>query len=198
MKFEAWMTTEILQHWFTFHFLEEIKEQYGDTQVILMLDNAGPHPTDLGDDQEQVNVMYLPANTTPLIQPMDQGIIYTLKYGFMKLYYNRILQYVMQNPTEEDPLVPFMKTYTIYDAIKDIGTSWDNIGTQISHKCFEPILDTTKFMKAYNEKHRTASEWPGHSFRGFQVGVADDHTQRTLVMIRTRLMLCIYLPIRHH
>ena len=74
--------------------------------------------------------------------------------------------------------MPFMKTYTINDAIMDIGTSWEKIGTQISHKCFEPILDTTQFMKAYNEKNGTAREWPGDSFRGFQRGVADDEERK--------------------
>ena len=69
----AWMNSEILLHWFTFCFLDEIKEKYGSRyKVILMLDNNGSHPFDLGSGYEtQVNVMYLPANTTPLIQPMD-------------------------------------------------------------------------------------------------------------------------------
>ena len=166
----AWMTQEILHHWFIFYFLDEIKERYGtDVKIILMLDNAGSHPNDLGDGYKHlVNVMYLPANTTPLIQPMDQGIIYMLKYNYMRLYYERLLKYVMIHHTVEDPLVPFVKTYTIKEALMDIGTAWEKIDEQLCHKCYENVLDTEKFMTLYNEQHNTAMSWPGASFRGFK------------------------------
>ena len=70
----------------------------------------------------------------------------------MKIYYEKILEYVIKHPTVEDPLVPFKKTYTIKDAIMDIGIAWDGIDEQLCHKCFENILDTNEFMRHYNEK----------------------------------------------
>ena len=75
----AWMTTDILNEWFYNYFIPEVKAHYGNRKIILTLDNASSHPTDLGVSESQVEVRYLPANTTPLIEPMDQGVIYTMK-----------------------------------------------------------------------------------------------------------------------
>ena len=45
----AWMSREIMTHWFIFHLDPEIKAHYGENvDVILTLDNAGCHPPDLG------------------------------------------------------------------------------------------------------------------------------------------------------
>ena len=85
----AWMDRDIMKHWFYNHFLPEVRQRYGTRKIILTLDNAGSHPPDLSVSESQVEVRYLPANTTPLIQPMDQGAIYTLKYHFQLLHYER-------------------------------------------------------------------------------------------------------------
>ena len=71
----AWMSRAIMTHWFIFHLDPEIKAHYGENvDVILTLDNAGCHPPDLDTVLEHVEVRYMPANTTPIIQPMDQGV----------------------------------------------------------------------------------------------------------------------------
>ena len=67
----AWMDRDIMKDWFYNHFLQEVRLRYGTRQIILTLDNAGSHPPDLGVSEPQVDAGYLPANTTPLIQPMD-------------------------------------------------------------------------------------------------------------------------------
>ena len=67
----AWMNSDIMNDWVYNLFLPEVRKWYGTRQIILTLDNASSHPTDLGVSESQVEVRYLPANTTPLIQPMD-------------------------------------------------------------------------------------------------------------------------------
>ena len=75
--------------------MTEIKAHYGENiDVILTLDNAGCHPPDLDTVLEHVEVRYMPANTTPIIQPMDQGVIYTFKKAFMDINYNKMIGYV--------------------------------------------------------------------------------------------------------
>ena len=46
---------------------------------VLLLDNAPGHPPHLDDFHPDVKVVYLPPNTTSLIQPMGQGVIATFK-----------------------------------------------------------------------------------------------------------------------
>jgi len=74
---KAWMTSAIMEEWIL-SFNGRIKSQ--GRKVILFLDNATCHPrTDLSN----VKLAYFPPNTTSITQPIDQGIIHTLKsfYG---------------------------------------------------------------------------------------------------------------------
>jgi hypothetical protein len=47
-------------------------------KILLLLNNAPGHPPSIADIDENINVMFLPPNTS-LIQPMDQGVIATFK-----------------------------------------------------------------------------------------------------------------------
>lgn len=46
-------------------------------KIILLVDNATVHRS--GKDYSNVKIVFLPKNTTALIQPLDQGVIKTLK-----------------------------------------------------------------------------------------------------------------------
>ncbi|GFS76253.1 tigger transposable element-derived protein 1 [Trichonephila clavipes] len=72
---KAWMTTAIFTEWFNNCFVPEVeaymKEKSLDFKVLLIVDNAASHP-----ELEHLNVqlVFLPPNTTRLIQALDQGI----------------------------------------------------------------------------------------------------------------------------
>ncbi|GFY18213.1 tigger transposable element-derived protein 1 [Trichonephila clavipes] len=72
---KAWMTTAIFTEWFNNCFVPEVeaymKEKSLDFKVLLIVDNAASHP-----ELEHLNVqlVFLPPNTTSLIQALDQGI----------------------------------------------------------------------------------------------------------------------------
>lgn len=53
-------------------------------KVLLVLDNAPGHPPYLDDFNLNVKVVYLPSNTTSIIQPMDQGVIATFKKDYLR------------------------------------------------------------------------------------------------------------------
>ena len=83
------------------------------------MDNCSAHPQDLGVSESQVDVQYLPANTTAIIQPMDQGAIYTLKYHYLYLQYGKFLKYITEHKQDMDPLKSFFKAYTLLEAVYD-------------------------------------------------------------------------------
>ncbi|XP_050339526.1 tigger transposable element-derived protein 1-like [Bactrocera neohumeralis] len=64
----------------------EINENNLPVQALLILDNAPAHPPNLEKDILEelkfIKVLYLPPNTTPILQPMDQQVI----SNFKKLY----------------------------------------------------------------------------------------------------------------
>ena len=48
-------------------------------KALLILDNAPGHPEPHEFNTEGIKVVYLPPNTRPLIQSLDQGIIRTFQ-----------------------------------------------------------------------------------------------------------------------
>ncbi|GFU69362.1 tigger transposable element-derived protein 1 [Trichonephila clavipes] len=89
---KAWMTTSIFTEWFNNCFVPEVeaymKEKSLDFKVLLIVDNAASHPQ---LEHPNVQLVCLPPNTTSLIQPLDQGIIATLKKYYIKTTYKFIL-----------------------------------------------------------------------------------------------------------
>ena len=71
---KAWMTGEILDK-----VLTKLNRKFSSQHrnVALLLDNAGCHPDDLKGKYS--NIKLLPPNTTSKLQPLDVGIIQTLR-----------------------------------------------------------------------------------------------------------------------
>jgi hypothetical protein len=67
---------KLFKDWFFNCFIPEVKaylkDIYLDFKVLLLVDNTAGHPKDLY--HPNLNVIFLPPNTTSLIQPIDQGI----------------------------------------------------------------------------------------------------------------------------
>jgi len=60
-----------------------------------MLDNAPGHPLDL--KHLNVEILFLPPNTTSIIQPLDQGIISTFKAYYIRRTFEKILDDIDQD-----------------------------------------------------------------------------------------------------
>jgi hypothetical protein len=69
-----------------------------------------------------VRVTFLPANTTSLLQPMDQGIIRSLKQRYCKCLVCRYIQHITN--TKE----PFK--VSSFDAISIFAASWNAVSQQ--------------------------------------------------------------------
>ncbi|GFU04601.1 tigger transposable element-derived protein 1 [Trichonephila clavipes] len=102
-KPKAWMTAAIFTEWFNNCFVPEVeaymKEKSLDFKVLLIVDNAASHPQ---LEHPNVQLVFLPPNTTSLIQPLDQGIIATFKKYYIKTTYKFIL-----NKLENESLTNF-------------------------------------------------------------------------------------------
>ncbi|XP_068204575.1 tigger transposable element-derived protein 1-like [Palaemon carinicauda] len=65
-------------------------------KCLLVLDNAPTHPPDLEEyllaEYSFIKVLYLPPNTTPLLQPMDQKVISNFKRLYTKHLFQRFFQ----------------------------------------------------------------------------------------------------------
>lgn len=125
----AWVTQEICHDWFKSNFVKEVKQHLKAKKLplkaLLLLDNAPGHPD--SDDLKvktadgYIEVMYLPKNTTALIQPMDQNVIKTLKAHYKK----RLLMDIISQPDADITLL--LKQFNIKDAILNAAFAWQQV-----------------------------------------------------------------------
>ncbi|GIY54166.1 hypothetical protein CDAR_446231 [Caerostris darwini] len=77
---KAWVTRKFFVEWVNLVFGPTVKKYLQENnlpvQALLILNNAPAHPPNLEDDILEelkfIKVLYLPPNTTPILQPMDQ------------------------------------------------------------------------------------------------------------------------------
>ncbi|CAH2283958.1 tigger transposable element-derived 1-like [Pelobates cultripes] len=75
---KGWVTASLFEDSFSHYFVPEVKKYCEDKsipfQVILLVDHAAViHPL------FNITTLFLPPNTTSILQPMDQGVIATFK-----------------------------------------------------------------------------------------------------------------------
>ncbi|GFQ72212.1 tigger transposable element-derived protein 1 [Trichonephila clavata] len=103
--------------------------------VLLLLDNAPGHPKYL--QYENVEIVFLPKNTTSILQPLDQGIISTFK----ALYIKRAFRYILDQLENDRSLsvIDAWKKFTILDCVKHVGMAYAEIKKSTLHACWKAV-----------------------------------------------------------
>ena len=118
----AWMTSEFFTEWLVqWNRKLSIKKR----KIALVLDNATCHPK---LELSNIELVFLPANTTSHTQPLDQGIIANLKCKYRH-------EYALGH------LIPALNAgknpaYTIFDALEVLRKSWDQATPRTIARCF--------------------------------------------------------------
>ena len=85
----------MFEDWIENSFIREVKGDLAKKnlafKVLLILDNAPGHPPSLTECHPNVKVIFLPPNTTSLLQPMDQCVIATFKSYYTRRSFAHIL-----------------------------------------------------------------------------------------------------------
>ncbi|XP_046142180.1 jerky protein homolog-like [Osmia bicornis bicornis] len=121
---QAWMTREIFNCWYEEHFKPSVqmyKTERGMLgKVILLVDNCSSHKNITPQVDEHFEIIYLPPNTTALIQPMDQGVIAKFKKSYRHKMLRRVLQY-------DQGMQEFYHKFNIKECINLVAESWTDI-----------------------------------------------------------------------
>ncbi|XP_041372802.1 tigger transposable element-derived protein 6-like [Gigantopelta aegis] len=121
------MNSQLFSDW-----LEKLNRQMRrqGRNILLFIDNAPSHGCDLRESN--VTVKFLPANTTSVLQPLDQGIIKAFKTRYRK-HMMRSLILQMEDCANVSELC---KAITVLDAVNWINVAWKETQTTTIVKCF--------------------------------------------------------------
>ena len=127
---KAWMTTEVMT--------EVLSKLNGrlkrrNRQILLFMDNAPCHPESLKGKFSNINVVFLPKNTTSKTQPLDAGIIASWKV----LYRKRMLRYVCSKVDGVKNAAEIVKSINVLMAIEWGREAWNDVATDTIKKCFQ-------------------------------------------------------------
>ena len=103
------------------------------------MDNAGCHPEDLKDRFSNIRIIFLPPNTTSMLQPLDLGIIQNFKVHYRTLF----LRFVLSKIDACETASEITKSVSILQAIRWIAQAWEAVQPETVKKCFRKagILD---------------------------------------------------------
>jgi hypothetical protein len=121
------MTITIFRNWLiTFDKLIRISNP--KRKVLLILDNAGCHKLN-GLELKNVEILFLPPNTTTKLQPLDAGII----ASFKAKYRQKLIRFLLNN-IETQPLIK--QSLSLLEAIRFIVKSWDEVTEDTIKHCW--------------------------------------------------------------
>ena len=123
---KGWQTTE-----FYLEFLRKFNNKMAVQRrnVLLFLDNCPSHPA---VEMSKVKLVFLPKNTTSKTQPLDQGVIRSLKGQYQKRVRNEARTMIK----EVSDFNEFAKRINIFEAIINTKLAWDMVAPKTVTKCF--------------------------------------------------------------
>jgi hypothetical protein len=122
----AWMTSLIFNEWLQ-KWDNKLKHN-----IVLLIDNCTAHVVNVS--LKHIRVIFLPANTTSLIQPCDQGIIRALKAYYRREMRARILESL--EDTHKMTANDLARKTDILQALHLLSMSWKNVSSKTIRNCF--------------------------------------------------------------
>ena len=98
--------------------------------VILILDNCKAHPQEISG-LKSVRLSFLPPNTTSVTQPMDQGVIRTMKAYYRTHLVRRIIKEIDEGSSSTGP-----KGVSVLDAMVMVTIAWQQVKDTTVQACF--------------------------------------------------------------
>lgn len=125
----AWMTKEIFERYFKQINKTMMKD---DRKIMVLIDNCMAHKI---DDFSNVKFVFLPPNTSSLIQPLDMGVIRNFKLKYRQAFLNTIY--------DSNPIIVKrnIKDFSLYRVVEHAAFAWEKVSVETIINCFK-ILRT--------------------------------------------------------
>ena len=140
----AWVNTRIFTSWFHDYFVPHIQKELlsmgQEPTALLLLDNCSAHPDEeeLVSSDGKVKALFLPPNVTSLIQPMDQGVLESLKRRYRK----SLLRDILIASTEELDIAKYLKSITMKVVVEKVhvAMAWDEISASTIRRSWQKLI----------------------------------------------------------
>ena len=121
---KSWMDSILFEEW-----VREVDRRFTKEgrKIVLLVDNCPAHPSI--NNLASTELIFLLLNTTSKLEPMDQGVIQSLKAHYKKMSIKKLIEAI----EKEKPLPEF----SILDAIQMIDLAWGKFTTKTVANCFE-------------------------------------------------------------
>ncbi|GBN68230.1 Jerky -like [Araneus ventricosus] len=117
----AWMNCNLCLEWFHDCSVPEVKKNLNKLKLkkaILLMDNAPAHPDVETLKSESITCIFMAPNTTAILQPMDQGLIESMKRRYRKPFLSKLL---FEGDDDDKEIVcssvQFLKALTLKDCL---------------------------------------------------------------------------------
>lgn len=128
---KAWMSRDLFTEWLKDW---QLKLQASNRKVLLILDNFSGHKVN-NVKLPNIEILFLPANTTSVSQAMDQGIIQNVKIFFKRdlinFYWGQVE--ALTKPSELKPI-------NLLQAIRLLKRAWETVKPATILNCFRKSL----------------------------------------------------------
>ena len=120
---KSWMDSDLFEEW-----VRELDRKFEqqNRKVVLIIDNCPAHPAIGG--LKAIHLCFLPHNTTAVTQPMDQGVIRSLKAKYRSRLIKLIIKAIDSN--KDIPKI------NVLDVMKLLTLSWEDVTENTVQNCF--------------------------------------------------------------
>ena len=125
----AWMNGPIF-HSYMKNWNDELARQ--QHHILLLIDNA---PSHIVDEYSNIKIQFLPPNTTSKIQPLDQGIIRSVKCAYRKTIQ---VQYCFRVENYKE-VKQIMQSFDFVVAVNTLVAAWEGVKPELIQTCFHTV-----------------------------------------------------------
>ena len=121
--------------------------------MLQFTDNAPAHPRALMGIYNEIHVVFMPANTISILQPMDQGVIFTFQSYYLRKTFCKVIAAIDNNSSDGSGQnkLKTQKGFTILDAIKNTHDLWEKVKistlTGVWKKLISTLIDDPEGFK---------------------------------------------------
>lgn len=124
---KGWMTGPIFHEWLSKWNLKLVRQQ---RKILLLIDNA---PSHIVQDYSNIRVQFLPPNTTSKLQPLNQGIIRSVKCSYRRMLAELYLQGI---ENKEDAKQIIKQKFNFKNACDMVDKAWKKVSPITIQNCF--------------------------------------------------------------